>query len=159
MSGTAAARPVGSTPRLLASDPGSEFVVRPATLSFDETWHGHRADFMGGPSVTSRQFNEDLMLGRIRWTDWGAQAVGQATYWFGPTDSCASCQWLRAVIGLHASRVRQGRYTRLTVSYRGSRFRIVYALKPGRPPAYDRGVRGPWYTWCNVAHPGRCLTP
>lgn len=159
--GAGAASASRSSPRLLAYDPGTTFVVRPPFMSFDETWHGHLSDFMGSPSLTTREFKAGK-LGHVHWTRWGARAVGQASYWYGPTDSCGStgsCRYIRFVVGLRAWRVRRDRYTRLQVLYRGSRYRPVFLLKAIRIPTNGvaRGV--PAFTWCDASDRARCLTP
>lgn len=157
--GTAsAARAAHSRPWLLAYAPGDRLLVRPPFMSFDESWWGHLADFLVGPGVTRREFGADRW-GRIRWTRWGSSAFGDASYWFGPTDACNPCRYLRSEVSLRASRVRHGRYSRLEVLYHGTRFRLVYALRPVRLAANGVPHGQLALRWCRLGHPRRCLTP
>lgn len=143
-------------PVLLAYAPGTTSVARPQFMSFDEGWRGHEADFLLAPGI--RRINAGFdQPNRIRWSRWGAVAVGRASYWLGPSGACGStCHYIRLGVTVRASRVRKGRYTRLTIVV--PRGPVVYGLRAIRIPANGTpgGLRAS--NWCNVGY-RRCSTP
>jgi len=114
----AAAIPAGaasSPPRLLRYDDTTRFVVRPATLSFGAD--GGILVLGPGVSPSAAHAGHD---GHIRWTSWNAtSAGGRGTVWINQCrPNCAAGNYVTYPVTLQAFQVSNGRYTRLTLSYR-----------------------------------------
>jgi hypothetical protein len=118
----------GGSPRLLRFDDTTRFAVRPATLSFG----ADGGVLVLGPGVTQASF-QARHDGHIRWAAWSATgAQGAGTVWINQCrPDCAAGHYTSYPVSLHASRVVNGRYTRLALSYqRGSqptvkRYRLI----------------------------------
>jgi hypothetical protein len=154
-----------SPPKLLYLVPGTTFVVRPPTMSFTQT--NVFGDFTGlvGPHTTSSELRRGKNT-RIRWLRWGPSAVGEATYTVPlceyddarPT-SCSTGRWMTSEVDVRASRVRQGRFTRLAFGKRvhgGFAASVIYALRHVRHSALAFGDAA--YEWCQPGR-ARCIGP
>ena len=109
----------GSPPRLLRFDGTTRFAVRPATLSFG----ADGGVLVLGPGVTQASF-QARHDGHIRWTAWSATtARGAGTVWINQCrPDCAAGNYTSYPVSARASRVVNGRYTRLALSFqRGSK--------------------------------------
>jgi hypothetical protein len=123
-------------PTLLRADVTSDFVVRPATISF-----GASGDYFvtgKGRSVKPGHY------GRIRWSKWtSARASGSGTLWINScSPNCAAGSYVPHPVTLAASRVRAGRFTHLLLRYRlnGRSIRdcrVLGRLTGTRTPAYQ----------------------
>jgi hypothetical protein len=104
----------GRAPRLLRFDDTTRFAVRPATLSFG----ADGGVLVLGPGVTQTGFHA-RRDGHIHWTAWTARSArGAGSVWINQCrPSCAAGHYTRYPVALGASRVVNGRYTRLTLSY------------------------------------------
>jgi hypothetical protein len=115
-------------PRLLAADVTSNFQVRPASMSFGCCGQS----FITGPYVSSKNFRL-RKWGHIAWRRWRATgAAGNGLMWLDDcTPNCARGTFQSAPVTIQASRVRNGRYTRLVLNYsfRGRRTVERLALK------------------------------
>ncbi len=145
-------------PKLLATAPDdlTGALVRPGFMSFDHSLAGRTPDYLMGPGLTRNGFDH----GReppIVWTAWGARAAGRATYWLGSSNVCRGCQYIRYEVKLAAWRVRDGRYTRFSITV--PRGPVLYALEPTRIPAngVPGGLRA--HTWCFAKQPKPCVSP
>jgi hypothetical protein len=110
--------------RLLRFDDTTRFAVRPATLTFG----ADGGVLVLGPDVTQSSFQAHHD-GHIRWTAWNAtSAAGTATVWVNQCrPDCAAGHYTSSAGTVNASRVVNGRYTRLTLSYqRGSRSTVKH---------------------------------
>jgi hypothetical protein len=142
--GAAASLAASSLPRLLRMDVSSNFAVRPATMSF-----GCCAQFViGGPGVSSTAFRSGR-LGHIRWMHWGsARSAGIGLLWIDNCiPSCASGTFRPRPVSIQASRVENGRYTRLLLIYRSGNRQVFDRRKLERLP----GMKGPAYQWFAIA--------
>ena len=112
----------GGSPRLLRFDDTTRFAVRPATLSFG----ADGGVLVLGPGVSQSSFHA-RHDGHIRWSTWkAASARGDGTVWINQCrPDCAAGHYTSYPVTLQASRVMDGRYTRLTLSYQRSGQPIV----------------------------------
>jgi hypothetical protein len=138
--GAATSLAASSLPRLLRMDGGSDFAVRPATMSFGCC----RQFVIGGPGVSSAAFRSGR-LGRIRWKQWGsARSAGIGLLWIDDcVPSCASGTFRRRSVSIQAYSVQSGRYTRLLLIYRPGNRKVFDRLTLERLPAKKR----PPYQW------------
>jgi hypothetical protein len=152
-------------PTLLTDTPGDshDLHVRPTFSGFyHQEWHSKYGffDYLMGPGLTRREYDKGQQT-PIVWTHWGARAAGRATYWV--YDCAATCQYsprdgyLRREVTLAAWRVREGHYTRFSITWRRST--VVYAFERTRIPT--NGVPGglPAFTWCWAKYPKPCTSP
>jgi glycosyl hydrolase family 76 len=134
-----------SLPRLLRMDVSSSFAVQPATMSF-----GCCGQFViGGPGVSTAAFRSGR-LGHIRWKLWAsAGSMGVGLLWVDNcVPSCPSGAFQSRPVSIEASRVVDGRHTRLLLIYRSGNRRIFDWRKLERVP----GLKRPAYQW---THGGR----
>jgi hypothetical protein len=105
----------GGRPRLLRFDDTTRFAVRPATLTFG----ADGGVLVLGPGVSESSFRA-RHDGHIRWTVWSPiSAHGAGTVWINQCRAdCAAGHYTSYPVALQASRVVNGRYTRLMLSYR-----------------------------------------
>jgi hypothetical protein len=138
--GATSSSAASSQPRLLRRDASSRFAVRPATMAFGCC--GRLV--IGGPAVSGAAFRSGLP-GSIRWKYWGsAQSAGTGLLWIDNClPSCASGTFRPTRVSLQASRVLNGRYTRLLLIYRVGSRRVYDRRELERVPA----VNGPAYQW------------
>ena len=138
--GAATSLAASSQPRLLRSDMTSRFAVRPATISFGCC----RRLVIGGPSVSSVAFQSG-QLGSIRWKSWGStRAVGNGLLWIDNcVPTCASGIFQPQKVSIQASRVVNGRYTRLLLTYRLANSQVQDRRKLKRVST----ASGPAYQW------------
>lgn len=154
----AAGRTPARTPKLLATSPDDRYAlqVRPKFMSFYHPEQHGFFDYLMGPKLTWGGWHD----GReppIVWSRWGKRAAGRATYWLGHPPLCRPCKEIRRVVKLAAWRVREGRYTRFSITWRGST--VVYASERTRIRA--NGVPGglPAHRWCWAKYPRPCTPP
>ena len=143
--GAATSLAASSLPHLLRADVSSNFVVRPATMSFGCC----RRFVIGGPGVSSSAFRSGRR-GHIEWRQWGsARSVGAGLLWVDScVPSCASGRFRSRPVSIQASRVVNRRYTRLLLIYRSGNRRVSDRRKLERVP----GLKRPAYQW---THGGR----
>jgi hypothetical protein len=105
----------GSPPRLLRFDDTTKFQVKPATLAFG----ADGGMLVLGPGVTQSDFRA-RHDGHIRWTAWNqTNARGSGSVWINRCrPDCAAGNYVTYPVTLRASRVVNGRYTSLSLSYR-----------------------------------------
>jgi hypothetical protein len=134
-----------SLARLLRLDVSSNFVVRPATMSFGCC----RRFVIGGPGVSAAAFRAGR-LGRIQWTRGAsARSVGMGLLWVDSCrPSCATGTFGSRPVSIQASRIVNGRYTRLLLIYSSGHHRAFDGLRLERVP----GLNPSAYQW---AHAGR----
>jgi hypothetical protein len=167
-SGPAAASARARLPRLLTYEPGSTFFVRPPFMSFGESgMPGGTFNYNIGPGITVRQWMHGRR-GKIRWSRWGATAVGRAT---GLTQECnslrggiVSCSehYLAEPLELRAWRVRHGRYTRyveILLSRYGNEPTYTYGLRRIRVRANGEPHGLLLWSWCAVNFRSACSHP
>lgn len=129
-----------SLPRLLRLDVSSNFVVRPATM-----WFGCCEQFViGGPGVSTAAFRSGR-LGRIRWKRWSsARSVGVGLLWVDNcVPSCTSGRFRSRPVSIQASRLVNGRYTRLLLIYRSGNRQVFDRRRLERVA----GLKRPAYQW------------
>ena len=137
--GTEAAPASDSLPRLLTKDFTAKFAVRPAQIIF--TGQGD-TEVIGGKAASNA--SGDATFGRIDWTSWtSTQATATVVLWFDHEAGQPPNKYFPRNGHVVASRVRGGRFTRLTITVVGALGREVPVLTradaSGRP-----GLR---YTW------------
>jgi hypothetical protein len=157
---------IARAPRLLYTEPGTTFAVRPPFMNFDESqYRGGTSNYVVGPGLTVKTWHSHPNS-RIRWTRWGAEAVGKGTSFDqvcselrGVIQYCTQ-NYMGGPVTVRAWRVRGGRYTRLVFNF-------------GEPYAnsYTYGLR--WVTikvnglphgvsafdWCAINFRNRCSHP
>jgi Glycosyl hydrolase family 76 len=129
-----------SLPRLLRLDVSSNFVVRPATMSF-----GCCGQFVIGGLDVSRAAFRSGRLGRIRWKPWvSAGSIGVGLLWVDNcVPNCASGTFRSRRVSIQASRLVNGRYTRLLLIYRSGKRQVFDRRKLERVA----GLKEPAYQW------------
>jgi hypothetical protein len=156
--GPAGASAAARTPKLLAMSPSDHYSeqVRPTFLSFYHFEQHGFFDYLEGPGLTWRGWHKGRTA-PVVWSHWGARATGRATYWMGYPPLCQPCKEIRRVVRLAAWRVREGHYTRLSITWRGST--VVYEIRRIRYPV--NGVPGGElsYNWCWARYPRPCSPP
>lgn len=156
---TAGGAGAAAPPTLLATAPGQDtgFSVRPGLMTFDPNRSHRTPDYLEGPGLTAQGFEAGRQPS-IVWTHWGARAVGHASYWIGYRTPCRGCRYAPRAVSVTASRVVNGRYTRLSITSPTARA-ATYDLASVRVPT--DGVSGgvPAFAWCNARDPNVCSPP
>jgi hypothetical protein len=114
----------------LLNDSTGKFLVRPATLSFGAT----------GQFVVGKLRHHEGH--GIRWRRWGTVAQGTATVWIDVSVPAYLGHFIGCKGSVTASRLRGGRYTRLTVSWRQNGHTKVERFKLG---LWADGSRWGWF--------------
>lgn len=112
---SASARPA---PKLLqGSYVANYFIPRPGLMSFYSPVARTFTSYITGPGVTRAQYRRGRD-GQISWTTWNRHsAIGRGKQWEDScTPSCVPGTWEPTPVTLRASRVRDGRFTRLAIT-------------------------------------------
>ena len=163
----APASAVARAPRLLNTEPSTTFAARPPFMTFDETqYRGGTFNYLVGPGLTVKTWHTHPNS-RIRWTRWGAKAIGTGTLF---TQVCSSLRgviqyctqrYIGSQVTVTAWRVRGHRYTRLVFRFGPPVYPTTYTYGLRRVTIKVNGLPSgvSAFSWCAVNFRNRCSEP